>query len=592
MKKFACLLAAAAAGSIIMVGTALAAALPASTQYTITVSKVNNNGTLTAVDTTTATTDAEGKLDFTLTTIPTKDDCNFVYFQLTDASSNVVREGFAPAPPEADTNKLGINDLSTIQAKTLKAVAALLGASDDADNPIPVAYLLIMLRSNDVSDADIPLIGQMGKTCITGTGGFEDFLTTEAGVTEAKLTALKSCLIYNPDPNKKTLRNFSENFYDSVNAADAASEQEKMQQAGGFMAEIFMDAAVCAGIEPELILAAHNAAGEAPGSEIPMGQLATQNANFMNSINQAMTSFHMRIAAAKVATEYTNALETLDASGDQVDNFLAAGETMFTAFSDIEALYGDYFMDPAAYRTATGKTDNEIQDEIDQAYSTVFENFQTDIASTNQEITALKTSVATLLGVNANQLPEDFGQSMNFSGSMTNWPIPQTVMVQWLADFLTAGGSFTYTRATTPLPDFAEAWWAGTCTTAAMDQMSCGNSGGIWNSSSSTCSFTMNKAFCEGSVPGGSWQVRHDFTGMTPVAGYNNLMALREDIQIEEMARYSLYQGEEQPTRAEEKAAKLAFASAIDALVAKMGGTLADAQKKAIVLLLKQPSME
>ena len=42
----------------------------------------------------------------------------------------------------------------------------------------------------------------------------------------------------------------------------AAALAEEMQKAGGFMAEIFLDAGTCSGVEPGLILSAHNAAGD------------------------------------------------------------------------------------------------------------------------------------------------------------------------------------------------------------------------------------------------------------------------------------------------------------------------------------------
>jgi len=575
-------------------------ALNPNTSYTVTVSKVNANGTLTQVSSNAATTDADGKLNFTLSAMPTKDDCNFVYFTLKDGSNTVVRQGFAPAPPASDTNKLGINDLSTIQAKTFVEVGQLLGATNQADNPIPVAYMLIILRSDGVNEADIPVIGQLATTAITGTGGFQDFLTTDAGVTPTQLSDLKECLIYNADATKKTLRNFGESFYNAVQSTSTTTEKAEMQKAGGFMAEIFMDAAVCAGIDPELILAAHNAAGDAAGSGGGSGPIATltiQNPNFMSSIDQAMSSFHQRIAGAKVATEYTNALNTLQASGTQVTTFLTAGEAMFNAYAQIESDYGDYFMDPQTYLAAhSGETEDTVRAAIDTAYSTVFSTFQTAIESSNSDIDSLKTKVASLLGVAANQLPNGFGSYSDFSGTTKNWPIPQTVMVNWLADVLTAGGQFTYTRATTPLPTFAEQWWWGECTVAAIpDQATCTSQNGEWRNNT-TCVIQSDKAMC--TTASGSWDARHDFSTRTPVDSYNKFMAMQEDLSILEMSRYAIYDGGAQPTREEEKQAKLAFTTAMDAIQGNIGGTtngtiaISADQKEAIVTLLKQPSMD
>jgi len=105
-----------------------------------------------------------------------------------------------------------------------------------------------------------------------------------------------------------------------------------------------------------------------------------------------------------------------------------------------------------------------------------------------------------------------------------------------------------------------------------------------------------DKATC--TTAGGSWDARHDFSTRTPVESYNKFMALQEDLSILEMSRYALYEGGAEPTREEEKQAKLAFTTAMDAIQSNIGGTtngttaISADQKEAIVTLLKQPSMD
>ena len=52
------------------------------TTYTITIQKMNSNGTDSEHSTAQATADSNGKLSFSLTSLPTNADCNFIVFIL------------------------------------------------------------------------------------------------------------------------------------------------------------------------------------------------------------------------------------------------------------------------------------------------------------------------------------------------------------------------------------------------------------------------------------------------------------------------------------------------------------------------------
>ena len=223
---------------LLLVGGGVAHTLTASTPYTITVYKMNNNGTLTSVTSTTATTDSSGKLSFSLSNMPTNSECNFIVFQITDGSGVVQRKGFAPAPPTGSTNLVGVNSLSTAQTNAIIAAAETLGS----DDPIAAAFLLILLRSDAATTTDAAILAALGKDAITGTGGFEDFLLTN-GVTPGQFALLKSYLVYNPTSGKKTIADLTASFKAAVDAVDSSTSKQEMQKAGGFMADVFMDAA-------------------------------------------------------------------------------------------------------------------------------------------------------------------------------------------------------------------------------------------------------------------------------------------------------------------------------------------------------------
>jgi hypothetical protein len=124
----------------------------------------SSDGSVTEMDSTTATADADGKIGFSFSSVPTSPDTNFLVLSLLDASDTVVRKSFVPAPPAGGTGELGLNELSTVQTNMILAALAAAGT----DDPIVVAYGLILTRSprwlifrglNFSRNADIGQIG-------------------------------------------------------------------------------------------------------------------------------------------------------------------------------------------------------------------------------------------------------------------------------------------------------------------------------------------------------------------------------------------------------------------------------------------------
>ncbi len=555
--------------SLAVGGNPLYAALIPYSTYTITIQKVNSNGTVSDYSTTEATADKDGKLSFSLSSMPTNASINFIVFIIKDSNEVVVRKGFVPAPHSGNTNELGINNLSTAQTNAILAAGEKIGT----DDPIAVAFLLTLLRADGATENDAITFAELGKYAIVGTDGFEGTLTS-SGVTAAQLANFKSYLIYNETAGKKTIRDLTASFKTAVDSENTATAKQEMQKAGGFMADVFMDAATSAGIDLNLILAAHDAAGMVADSHSDLINALTSTVK--SSMNQSMSSFFQRIAAVKVKSEYNKALTTLSATGTQVDNFNTAVANMMSAMQNIDADYADFFNDPEAYCTSVGKDFNTVSAEISARYQQAFENFQGDppngITSSDSEIATMKSKVAQAFGISEVQLPSDFGKYWSFGGTQKNWPITQTVMVTWMANKLIAGGSFDYTRDTTPVPSTMV--WMGECSdTIYFDQGSCMSNGKTWTA-----------------------QSRRTYPADMP-APFKAYLGLQDDLQIIEMARYSIYQSG-QPTREEEKAAKLTFNTRLDTIAGNISGktdattNITTEEKKAIVKLLMQPSMD
>lgn len=552
---------------LLMLGTCFSlvlAALNANSTYNIFIQKVNSNGTVSDLSSTTGTTDGNGKLSFVLTNLPTTNEANFLVFIIKDSAGNVVRKGFVPAPPPGSTNLVGVNNLSTVQTNAILAAGEAMGT----DDPIAVAYLLVLLRSPEATVDDALLAASIGKDAIVGSGGFEDFLL-QNGVTSSQLNTLKSRLIYNPISGKKTIADLTASFKAAVDSGDPTTATQEMQKAGGFMADVFMDAAEAAGIDFTLILAAHDAAGIIARNPTNQAKIQQLSSSVRMSVEQAMSSFFRRIAAVKVRSEYTKALTTLNASGNQVNNYLAAVQTMMNSQSNIDATYGEYFQNPEAYVAAHNTTHEAVRNVIDQAFQEAFATFQKDITSTSPEIIQMKSNVATAFRIDQSYLPEDFGTYRDFNGSTKNWPIPQVVMVNWLASIISAGGSFNYTRDTLDIP--AQITWLGICDPpGATEKYACVNNGGTWIPQRQT----YNK----------------------PSEAFNAYLGLQEDIQIIEFARSEIYNNG-QPPREQEMEAHRLFFQRMEEAAGRISGTIDGStaisldQKKAIIKLLMQPSM-
>ena len=543
------------------------AALTPGTVYTITIQKMNSNGSLTEVSTAEATADADGKLSFSLTSLPTNSECNFIVFSLKLADGTVVRKGFVPAPPAGSTNELGINNLSTAQTNAILSAGQQMGT----DDPVAFAYLITLLRSEGATAADAVLFAELGKFAIVGTGGFEDTLTS-SGVTAAQLANFKSYLVYNPTAGKKTLRDLTASFKTAVDSGDATTAKQELQKAGGFMADVFMDAASSAGIDYTLILVAHDAAGVVADAHNDI--LTRLTPTVQSSMNQSMSAFFQRIAAIKVKGEYTKALTTLNALGTHVDTFNAAVNAMMTSMAAIDSDYADFFNDPTAYCAAQGKSFATVQAETSARYQAAFSAFQDAIAASSADITTMKAAVAAAFAIDPSYLPSDFGTYRDFTGTTKNWPIPQVVMVNWMAGIIGAGGTLTYTRDTLAIPTHMQNWLGSCSNPSFWDQGSCLSNGGTWTSE------------------------RHDFSSMTPSSSFNAYLGLMEDIHIIENARYAIYSEGGRPTREEEKANKLIFQQRMEAAADRIGGTtngttaISGAQKDAVIKLLMQPSMD
>ncbi|MBI5039800.1 MAG: hypothetical protein HZB57_00870 [Gammaproteobacteria bacterium] len=528
-------------------------ALTAGADYTVVVSQINSDGSLTAVTSTSATADADGKIAFDFpSAMPTADDVHFILLQVEDSNGIVVRQGIAPAPGVGETNLVGVNPLSNVQADALRTVMT----DNSTDDPLASAFGLVFIRSENLASSDIPGLSTMMATAIRGNDGMEAFMLAN-GVSASQLATFKDRIIYNTASDAVDMSDYIAFFKTAV---DSDSESD-LAEAGGLMGDILVDAAVAADIDPQLLLAAFDAAGDAQGLNAAMASISS---GFQNSVMAAVSGFSTRISSVVIKKEYTDALATLGGNQTLIDRFNAGVLDFITAQRQVDTQYGDYFRDPDTYLAAhPGVTEQQLRQAIDSAFQNAWGDFEVAISSTNAEITTMKNKVAQALGVNVGTLPPDLGQKRDFDGNTVNWPIPQAVAMTWVADALIDGGGIGYTRDTTPIPAMMLNW---------LDS--------------------------DNNPGNGTDGLRHDFTSQGMPASFAAIMGLMEDVQIVEHTRFEIYDNGNQPTAAERQQARLTFLGNLATLAGNISGTTdgttvinAD-ERKALIKLMMQPSLD
>ncbi|MDX8392809.1 MAG: hypothetical protein R8K53_09660 [Mariprofundaceae bacterium] len=574
-------------------------ALLASTSYVVTLEKFLSDGTLSAVSSTTVTSDTNGKIAFTFSNVPTCPTTNFLSVKVTTAAdtATIVRRSFSPAPPANGTNLLGANGVSTKQGEAMVATGALLGS----DDPIAVAFGLLFTRTDQLTTTDIDNIAILGKEGIIN--GMEAYMTNPAqgNVSAAAMTTFKEKLICN-QPNTD-LSNLTSLFKSAVDTPAQASDD--MAKAAGVIGDSFIAAAAAANIDLDVILAGFDSAGDKVGTGAGATAFAAITAGVQASILQGVNSFATRLGVKKVQQRYSAALTALGVSGAEVTTFNNAVTALGTNMATNETTFGSYFEDPAGFNMgetidvahAAGRVDktidpiaagvtvwtnagspptpafgqglnpatSTIRDAIDFSFNNSFNVFSAAIASSSADITLMRNNISTAIVGNLSLVatlasgPQPVGTYRDFGGTSKNWPIPQTGSVNFVSNNKIAGGSLGYTRSALTVPGNM-AWLNGT----------------------------------------GARKL--NFGTGTP--SFEALLGMQEDVMIAENTRFYVFDAGNgaiatpgSPTNLEQQAAKAAFITNLAAIAAAITGTtdgatnLTTAQKEALVQSQQQPSI-
>lgn len=426
------------------------AALTPGQTYTVEIAPVNTDGTIgSAIATTTATANSSGKVEFTVTGLPTSSTYKFFVITIKNLDGTTARRAIAPAAAAGSTTNLGVSPVTEGQAEAL--ITALRNAG--SDDPMVVLLGFSFIRSGGFSQADATALGNLAKAAILGSNGFNNALLELLSNDTAKLTAFKNAI-------QSRLGQYTAKLKDSVdNITDAAAAKNARAQGGALLTQLLMDAAEEAGFPSMYINMAFKGVGQEAESN-----MAGMSATARSTINSIMESMFNKIGAENLKKKYSIALTNLNATGDSVTKMNTAIENLNTrmtsAFQDFEALFqNESSMPTEAQITAA-------QDAINTVMQTAFNSFISDAESTTGQIDtmvgAMKTGFCPV--PDPGNICNDTLNNMKGTGDYTNgmfafrgsdnaakrWPITMTVPVTWVVS--NYAQTFTYTRDTLAVP--------------------------------------------------------------------------------------------------------------------------------------------
>lgn len=555
-------------------------ALTAGQNYTVTIGKINSNGTETTLSTSApVTADADGKIAFSLASVPDNTTCNFMTIVIKDSNGTVARNGIAPCAAAGTTLPLGVSPVTDKQTEALKAGFAAAGT----DDPILAVFGLIIVRTTGITSAELAEMATIARRGINDPNGFVDHLKTTRGVTDAQLLAYRNSIVAQlADANT----GYSKLVKDSVDATTSATESGKRGEAAGMLMDILVKAASDAGFQQDYVIEAFNSMGSVAVPLINGSAVLspTTKAGVQSSVGGGI----QKIREKRVVEKYTRALTTLGATGNDVTQFQTAATTLTDA---MRAAFSTF--EQTAFQTGSedANTINNAQTALNTAMNTAFNNFIAGVAVDDPRITTLIGHICqSIPNAPANCIPANFFKFYKPDGSQVNWPVNMVVLTDWVATNKLAGGALTYSRDGGQDPNAAvnSAFmpWMGQCSVAGR----------------------FNKVACETNPGAGVWTAGRTCFGTVAAAGevttcrnfpadYANLMAIQEDINIRQMSRWAAVQAANNDNGTEETAEQDFTNGLYTKLTGLIGGTTDGAaaitgqQKKAIVTLMSPPQM-
>jgi hypothetical protein len=535
-------------------------ALTAGETYTITIQKLNSDGSLSNVGSSaSATANSSGKVSFSLAGIPDNSTCNFLVITIKDSQDNVVRKGIAPCPNAGDTLPVGVSSLTNAQTDALLTAIASAGT----DDPILAVFGFAIVRSSTISSSELSFVAGMANQAINGTNGYVDYLLNN-GVSSSQIADYRKIIVRKL---ADTSTGYSKLMKDAVDASGTAAKLNARGEAASKLLRVLVTASTDAGFSQDRVIEAFNAMG---AIIVPLMTQAVGNGTLSSTtqkiIDSSIGGGIQRLKADRDIEKYSQALTTLGASGTDLNNYQSAANILMNTMTSVFKTFEQVFDG-----NETASDIQTAQSVFDTAMQNAFDQFQTDTAVSNARINTMISNIESALGMNPGSSglsPNDFLYYKS-DGTPVNWPVTMVILMDWISNTVSNGGSISYTRDTTAIPSTVT--WLGSCSVNGYhDQADCTSNGGIWTSQ------------------------RTDFAAQGMPSICATIFGIQEDIWILESVRWAAQAAAGNNMSAMEIAEKN-FANSVASLAGNISGTtdgstpLSSTIKSAIVTLLKSP---
>jgi len=359
--------------------TNTALALTSNHSYTVELYTVSASGQQTAVDQMDATTDANGKLNFQFSDVPDTGTVPFLMVQIMDpAGGPPVRQTLVPSPTAGQHMQMGVSEASSRQTQV--ALQAMQGAS--GNQALQVMFPILMVPTGAISSTDATSLGQAANSAITS---FHNYLT-QNGATASQVNGFQTGML-------AAMRDFATANQNVVDQTDPGTAAGLYGKASAQFMSAMIQAGEAAGIDPFLMSAAFDQAGQSIANSsalnnLPAGEIDAMQASFLADAQQRQLMAEMG--------GYAEAMPVVGASTTQTQTFTSARNTLQTAMLQArQEFYQNAFADPT---TLLGQTTiDQALNDMQTAMQTAFDNF-------NQDTTATSTQIDDMLGIMATSM--------------------------------------------------------------------------------------------------------------------------------------------------------------------------------------------
>lgn len=330
----------------LLTGTTAHALTPGAS-YTISIEKVNSNGTVTSGATslglsTTVVADTGGKVAFSFgSSVPASPSCNFLVISIKDSLGANVRDAIAPCPSANSTVPLGVSGVTDKQTDAL--LAAFLASG--TDDPIVAIFGFAIVRSGNMSALDVAAMSDVCYKGLYNPGGFIDYLKTVRGVGDAQLATYRQNIVAQLGDASS---GYSKLMKDSVDAADGTTAAGERGKAAGQVLKTLLTAAEGV-FQQDYVMEAFDAMGSIAlplmNSKIAAGTLSATGAGMVEAgIGGGLS----KLRADRALEKYSAAMTLMNASGSDLAQFNAAALALRTAMDNAYAQFEGVYSEDAS----------------------------------------------------------------------------------------------------------------------------------------------------------------------------------------------------------------------------------------------------